>query len=274
VEVHAHQQGAIQASGIEQCQFNPRDGKFYLNIPKSNIYPDTNNTGSGPGYVLRISGTAPFRVEATFRIDNLTNCIGPQGLAVGPANQLALGCGGAVGSDSLIISDTFLDGTNSTDNASTIIATVTGQGATDEIWYDYGSNHYYFPHRGSATATPPVPGTLGIVDAGNATTLPALDTTVDGNGNTCTGCIPIGLGTGTVSADSLLKLVFVAVRAGMGNTVCSGGIDAFNFVGHDDLGCIAVFQSSTDGDDVSGGITGGSGVGGGGGGNPSGKKKR
>jgi hypothetical protein len=239
----------IQASGIEQCQFNPRDGLFYLNIPASS---------SGFGYVLRISATAPFHVEGAVAIDPSTGCAGPAGLAVGPANQLALGCGGT---NSLIISDTFPNGSTSSPS---IIKTVAGQGGADEIWYDFGTNHYYFARSGASA--------LGVEDAGNATTSPAPDTTVDLNGNTCTGCIPTATGSHSVAADSLLKLVFVPIRAAtstMPNIVCSGGKDAFNFIGADSVGCIAVYQATTDGDDVSGGSTGstgGSGGGGGGGG--------
>jgi hypothetical protein len=51
----------VLANGIEQCAFNPRDKKFYLNIPA------TGTTASpGPGLVLTISEHAPFHVERVF----------------------------------------------------------------------------------------------------------------------------------------------------------------------------------------------------------------
>src|SRR5215471_2074630 len=67
----------ILANGIEQCEFNPRDGKFYLNIPA------TGPTGAGDGRVVRISAHAPFHVEKVFPISSATGCTGPQGMAIG-----------------------------------------------------------------------------------------------------------------------------------------------------------------------------------------------
>ncbi len=53
----------ILANGIEQCQFNPRDGKFYLSLP--DIGGGTNGVGGSTGHdgaVVRISARAPFKV--------------------------------------------------------------------------------------------------------------------------------------------------------------------------------------------------------------------
>jgi hypothetical protein len=79
---------SILANGIEQCAFNPQDNKFYLNIPATVVGTPPK---PGPGLVLRISEQAPFHVEKVFTIDPATGCTGPQGLAVGPSNQMALG---------------------------------------------------------------------------------------------------------------------------------------------------------------------------------------
>src|SRR5262249_34560621 len=91
----------IKASGIEQCAYNPRDGNFYLNIPAT-----VGQSYSPQGVTLRISPTAPFKVLAAFPIPNTTGCTGGTGLAVGPANQLLVACGGT-STTSLIISDLF-----------------------------------------------------------------------------------------------------------------------------------------------------------------------
>src|SRR5260370_679496 len=62
----------ILANGIEQCQFNPRDGKFYLAIPMTG--PATATT-PGDGVVVRISTHAPFHVEKAFPISSTaTGC--------------------------------------------------------------------------------------------------------------------------------------------------------------------------------------------------------
>jgi hypothetical protein len=86
----------LLANGIEQCVFDPRDGKFYINLP------NTRPTPPGAGVVLRISGEAPFHVEAIvsdFRTAPLNaaaiGCGGASGLTVGPDRQLGLACGGA-----------------------------------------------------------------------------------------------------------------------------------------------------------------------------------
>ena len=209
----------LQANGIEFCVFNPRDGKFYLNIPAT-VTP----TGPGPGKVLRISAAAPFKVEAAFQIPKTSGCTGGFGLAVGPAHQLALGCN-APSANSLIISDLF-DGT----------AIPAGPGGVDEVWYNSGTNHYYY---GAYMASPTL--IVGVVDAGSTTscnTTPVLS-----------GCptpdqsIPtFGGFPHSVAADSVSNRVYVPIRSnffGRQATVCS------SFTGNtanDVQGCIAVYH--------------------------------
>jgi hypothetical protein len=86
----------IVSNGIEQCAFNPRDGKFWLNIP--NTGPATANP-PGAGVVVVISGEAPFHVEQVFDFSkaplNSLGCGGATGMAVGPDHQIGLACGGA-----------------------------------------------------------------------------------------------------------------------------------------------------------------------------------
>jgi hypothetical protein len=209
----------ILANGIEQCAFNPRDKKFYLNIPKTG--PATAAT-PGPGLVLTISEHAPFHVERVFTIDPSTGCVGPQGLAVGPSNQMALGCGGA---NSLVI--------NSTNG--NVAATVTGEGGTDEAWYNPTANQYYF----ARSAPPGSPnGLLGVEDAGPPATAASTN-------NTTTG-----IGSHSVAADPNLNSpknksqVYVPIRSSLvaitnpppatTPTICAskGGTNT--------LGCIAV----------------------------------
>jgi hypothetical protein len=248
----------ITSNGIEQCQYNARDGKFYLAVPDS---------GSG-GHVLRISQSnscspgSPFCVEEDFNTTDIVTCK-PAGLAVGPARQIALGCGARTCSptpctpppgNSLIISD--VDGSK--------ISFVTGQAGADEIWYDYGTNHYYFA-RSTLPGTNPVVGALGVEDAGSASTscttgappcpAPDIDATgactplgpVPPDQAPATGCIVTASGSHSVAADSILGLVFVPVTnsaAAQLSTLCSGAYDAFHVPGRDNLGCIAVFQTS------------------------------
>jgi hypothetical protein len=210
----------IRADGIEQCQFNHRDGKFYLSLP--DIGGGINGVGGSTGHdgaVVRISGHAPFKVEKVFPIAAATGCLGPQGLAVGPAHQLALGCGGT---NSLIIDDR---------NGGTI-AIVAGQGGTDEDWYNPGSNHYYFARS--------TPAALGVEDAGPP---PSADPTVS-----------TAAGSHSVAADPIRNQVYVPIRGnaatGTGTSkVCSSAKDVFGNPGNDSLGCIAVYTAPNDADD-------------------------
>jgi hypothetical protein len=216
--------GGIVAFGIEQCQFNPRDGKFYLNIPHSLA------DGSGPGYVLRISAFPPFHVEAKFLIPIATGCTGPAGLAVGPDSQLGVGCGGK---NSLIIAD----GTGILPGG-TIIQSVTGV-TSDEDWYNPGSNHYYFAQSN--------PGVVGAQDAG-----PPPASTPDPAGTSASG-------SHSVAADPFLNKVYVpigtslvAVPVGQNpRTVCGSGLDVFGSPGSNPAGCIAVYHARNDSDDIS-----------------------
>ncbi len=214
----------ILANGIEQCQFNPRDGKFYLSMP--DIGGGKNGVGGSTGHdgaVLRISGHAPFKVEAVFPIAASTGCLGPQGLTIGPDHQIGLGCGGT---NSLIIDDR---------NGSTI-AVVAGQGGTDELWYNSGNNHYFFARSGAATTG----GFLGVEDAGPP---PSTDPTAAS-----------GFGSHSVAADAIRNQVYVPIRGNTGvtgsnNKICSSAKDVFGNKGSDALGCIAVYTAPRDKDD-------------------------
>jgi hypothetical protein len=207
----------LQANGIEFCVFNPRDGKFYLNIPAVVTTPPSTNTQ----YTLRISAAAPFIVEAAFQISKTSGCTGGFGIAVGPAHQLALGCG-APSANSLIISD-LLDGT----------AIPAGPGGVDEAWYNSGTNHYYFGGLPSPL--------VGVVDAGS-TTNNCNTTPVPSGCPTSDPSIPTPAGfTHSVAADSVSNQVYVPIRSGLfgGATVCS------SFTGNtanDVQGCIAVYH--------------------------------
>jgi hypothetical protein len=196
----------ILANGIEQCQFDPRDGKFYLNIPNTGL---PTAMPPGPGVVVRISGHAPFHVEAVFT----PACGGATGMAIGPDHQIGLAC-----STSAEIID---------DRTGNQIALLPTLGGADEMWFDPRSNHYFF---GIST-----PGALGVADAGPP---PVADSP-----NVATAP-----GSHSVAADLITRQVYVPIRAGAG-TVCSSGVDVFGVKGNDALGCIAVYAARGDSDD-------------------------
>jgi hypothetical protein len=87
--------GVNATDGIEQCAFNPRDGKIYVSVPEFN---GPNGDNSAPGSVARINPVT-LQIEANFVIP-LSACSGPQGMAIGPVvgnfGQILLGCNGAI----------------------------------------------------------------------------------------------------------------------------------------------------------------------------------
>jgi len=194
-------------NGIEQCQWSPRTQKFYLNIPQVGGTPGADDT---PGVVVQISPTT-LKVEKVFPIDFGGACLGPQGMAIGPEQQILLGChaGGSV-----IINE--LDGS--------LIAKLPGLDGNDEVWYNPGDNHYFL--AGSNHTGGPI---LGVVDAlalrGDSTDPNSI---VDASATTLAG-------SHSVAADPVHNQVYVPINAGSA-ALC----------GETATGCIAVFSATGD----------------------------
>src|SRR5436190_3863071 len=198
----------VAADGIEQCKFNPRTGSYYLAVPATKVTtttgsPPVTTTSPGPGVVLRISRNAPFHIEQTITIPASTGCTGPQGLAIGPRHEIQLGCGGP---NSIIIDDR-------SGPIAHVIATETGEGGADEVWYNPGDNSYFIARSGA--------GKLGVTDAG--TSPPQADADV----TTATG-------SHSVAADMMRNQIYIP--ANKAATALCGTSD----------GCIAVFTAPND----------------------------
>jgi hypothetical protein len=123
--------GTVNATnGIEQCQWDPEAGKIYLNIP---------GTVSVSGAVLVLdpktisNPKAAAFVEKVFTIP-LDACIGPMGMAIGPHNQILLGCNFA-GPNSAIINA----------HSGAVESVLKGYGGNDEVWFNPGDGHYLLP---------------------------------------------------------------------------------------------------------------------------------
>ena len=82
--------GPNATNGIEQCQKGTTRGtaSFYINLP------EVGGTGNNavPGQVVVIRGQT-LNILAAYTIP-VTACSGPQGMAIGPAPQILLGCNG------------------------------------------------------------------------------------------------------------------------------------------------------------------------------------
>jgi hypothetical protein len=211
----------ILANGIEQCIFNKKDGNFYINIPSTGP-----STSPLPGVTLRISGTAPYQVQAIVADFskapwNTTGCTGGTGIALGPDDQLANSCG-------LIISF----------NTGAIIANFPAAGKADEMWFNPGDGHYFL-----ADSTPAL---LGVIDSGKNSGKKTKKPRVDLSTTTA-------VGSHSVAADKETNLVYVPIRgnlavAGSG-AVCKTATDSFGNAGSNDSGCIMSYVAPSDGDD-------------------------
>ena len=207
--------GPPATNGIEQCQWSPLTGKFYLNIPQVGGTPGANDT---PGVVLQIDPVSE-QIEHTFSLA-ATNCRGNQGMAIGPDHQILLGCSNS-GTDSVIIDER--DGG--------VLAALPGESGSDEVWYNPGDNHYFLAngnHETSGTLTPQ----LGVVDPGASA------------GSHEDPSATSALGSHSVAADAVNNQVYVPVN----NKTLGGALSGICGVhgGDNSKGCIAVFTATND----------------------------
>ena len=211
-------QNVKATNGIEQCQWNPRTKKFYLAIP------EVAGTGANttPGAVLEIN-PASKKVEKVFPIDfgfsagppATADCLGPQGMAIGPQREILLGCSNA-GKGSVIINELNGD----------LVRNLPGLNGNDEVWFNPGDNHYFLA-GGNHNLALPTPGPiLGVVDqSGDPDVEDASPTTKSGSHS--------------VAADPVKNQVYVPVN----NTPADS---AFALCGAGVAGCIAVFTTTND----------------------------
>src|SRR5262245_43625084 len=194
------------AGGIEQCQWSPKTGKFYLNVP---------NPASNPndGVVLKIDPVS-MKIEDTFSLAG-SGCGGNAGMALGPFPQILLGCSNA-GPNSLIINA----------NRGSIIGTLPDESGSDEVWFNPGDNHYFLGNGNHKSPSGNNDPTLGVVDA--------------------TGKKPdfspkSAVGSHSVAVDPVKNQVYVPINNGTG---AASGICGANG-GSNANGCIAVFTDTS-----------------------------
>jgi hypothetical protein len=214
--------------GIEQCQWSPRTGKFYLAVPEVNGGDNPLNLpNQQPGAVLEINPVS-MKVEKVFAIDfgflsqtgstpATADCLGPQGLAIGPNREILLGCSNS-GKGSVIINELNGD----------LVRSLAGLNGNDEVWYNPGNNHYLL--AGSNHNLPlPTPGAiLGVVDQS--------PDTINEDASPATAA-----GSHSVAADPRFNQVYVPGN-NAATSICPGG-----------HGCIAIFMSANHDDGICGG---------------------
>src|SRR5499426_3056822 len=182
--------------GIEQCQWSPRTGKFYLNVPNPAVAPDN-------GVVLQIDPVSE-EIEQTFSLAG-SDCGGNAGMALGPFPQALLGCSNA-GPNSVVINL----------NTGAIIGKLAGEAGADEVWFNPGNNQYFLASGNHLTAVggSPTP-ILGVVDA---------------SGKRSDSSPTSAVGSHSVAADPVKDQVYVPINSGTGaaSGICGahGGINA------------------------------------------------
>jgi hypothetical protein len=215
--------GVDAENGIEQPQWSPATGLFYVSVPQ---------VGSDPA-VGGVSVIDPKTMKVT-RTLLVSNC-SPAGLALGPRNQALLGCSAAFGTpattQSVVIDITSTDTT--VDGA--VVAKV-GIGGSDEVWFDTGTRHYFLAARNNLAAGKPDP-ILGSIDAKTNKLDPSA---------------PTSLTAHSVAADANAHNVFVPIGcASNAPDSCTGGVPATTDPTNTDpncraVGCIAVFRARSE----------------------------
>ena len=177
----------IDQDGLEQPAWDHETGWFYQNVPGPKNRIDVFDPDKLPKPIQS------FPVECKGGLLGLTL----SGLVAGPNARLMTVCG-TVGGKSLDA------------RTGRILKTIPQVGDADEVWYDSGSNRYYFAHStaGAAEAPSARSGAIGVVDA----TTDAFVTD-----------IPIeGAGVHSVAVNARNKHIFVPV-AGRGILVVTLG---------------------------------------------------
>ena len=149
--------------GIEQPVYNHHMRKFYLAIPCTSALNAANqNTALHTNGEVAVINPKTMKIENVFGVDG-TLCF-PHGLALGPRDNLLLGCSGDAPAWSQMRSIIM----RASDGA--ILQNFTQLGGSDEVWYSPADNHYYLA-MSSWTSTGltggPATPSLGIINAGD-----------------------------------------------------------------------------------------------------------
>jgi len=211
--------GVDATNGAEQPLWDRATGHFYISIPQVGADPAN-------GAVARISPTAA-KVDALFPV----RFCQPAGLALGPRQDLLLGCSvvfdtagapwSAAGSTTAAPISVIMDARNGA-----IDRMVAGVSGSDEVWFNPGDGRYYLAARNQ-----PGGPVLGVIDARAQSLVQVVPTL---NVAAKSKVFPAGTAH-SVAADPHNNHVFVALAA---NNVFPGCLN----------GCVAVFAAPDEDD--------------------------
>jgi hypothetical protein len=222
--------GPNATAGLEQCGWSPATGKFYQNVPEVN----------GAAGAVAVIDPTTMKVETSFPVD-IDKCAAPQGMAIGPSNQILLGCNAASpdGHRNTVIINA---------NSGAVVAVLPDMGGADQVWFNEGDNHYIIPNCNTPcrTATTPQKGAeqLALVDSRGF----RPDQKVVIADTTTTSTPGAMRRIHSAAADPKTHHVFVPIPAAGGAaptwdpTICGSPPSKPN----DTTGCIAVFGTTND----------------------------
>lgn len=168
--------------GLEQPVWDQKTKRFYISVPELN--GDSSQSG------VAVFNPKTGAVEQVF---NAGSC-GPSGIALGPSQQLLLGC---AQQPSLIMSA----------ETGAIVASIFQVGGSDEVWFNRGDDRYYLAARNN-----PGGPVLGIVDAET---------------NAWIQNVPTSPNSHSVAADPRSNQVYVPLTAGSTSPCVHGCIGVF-----------------------------------------------
>jgi hypothetical protein len=207
-------------NGAEQCQWSPKTGKFYISIP--GIVGGINGGGG-----VAVIDPKTKMVEKTFLIDG-NDCIAPQGMALGPSNQILLGCNGDSGNgkfSTVIINQ----------NTGATIAVLDNESGSDEVWFNPGDGHYFLARSAAGGAAAGGFQQLGVVDAIGHRKDESFATAISGTIN-----------AHSVAADSASNQVYVPIPGANAANPQGASTLCASLGGSNTQGCIAVFTTTND----------------------------
>ncbi len=168
------------SAGIEQCRYDPGTDAFYVN--------NDGTTANPHGELVVLPGASIRGIAAKASVNYTTlagvqrysegNC-DPTGLALGPNNDIAVGCRESTTNTPLLVQ--IMDRTNGS-----LLASVNAGGG-DQIEYDASTNRYYnagsrwtasglAATNGACSTAAPCSPVLSVIDAGTRTLVAQLPT--------------------------------------------------------------------------------------------------
>ncbi|MBV9248249.1 MAG: hypothetical protein JO227_03240 [Acetobacteraceae bacterium] len=136
-------------TGIEQPQWSPKTGLFYVSVPQ--FQPSDATIGA-------VTAIDPRKqsVVANFQVQNCS----PAGLTLGPRYDALIGCSASFGTSPNVLTQSIVIDIRNGDTR-----TIPNVGGSDEVWYDKGTGHYYLAARNNEDNTGKKVPILGTVDA-------------------------------------------------------------------------------------------------------------